>query len=200
MSAFYWSAATPGGILDFPADLVRFTIVAADVPLISIETGHVGVPVRFPAGSLPALTETAIARAEAGAEVTACDEDTERLLIKEHRALAVIRDGGTSSASEASSTCSEEDAENYVTFLESETEEIPVSKPTRRRLKKRRMRAEPFFRECLPGWRARAHQDLFSPARPPIRVGIVQLAQRRWSHAPPGGVRCSCDLRWAAGS
>ena len=142
MPAVHRRVTPAGGILDFPAECVRFSVVSADVPLVSIDTGHVGVPVRFPAGCLPAVSEDAIARAEGGAEVTACDEDTERLLMKDHRAMTVSKDAEPipAPASEGSSECSGEDVENYVTF-----QVMPVSKPTRKRAKGRRMRAEPFF-------------------------------------------------------
>ena len=104
-----------GGILDFPAECVRFSVVSADVPLVNIDTGHVGVPVRFPAGCLPAVSEAAIARAEAGAEVTACDEVTEQRLMKDHRTMTVSKDvedvPTPEPVSDCSSECSCEDAE-----------------------------------------------------------------------------------------
>ena len=138
--------------MDLPAYLVRLSRVEEAIPLISLATGHVGVPVRYPSGTIPAVSDSALARAEAGEEVTACDDDVEHLLGRngEHHALAVAVDEGSDLSAlcpvaegpldDESSICSGEDAENFVTFMESEVEE----KPARRPGKGRRMRAEPF--------------------------------------------------------
>ena len=94
--------------MDLPADQVRLSKVEVAIPLLSLETGHVGVPIRFPTETTPVVCDAAIARAVAGAEVTACDETVEQRLGQrsaDHATLAVgLR--SLEDSSEDESSCS----------------------------------------------------------------------------------------------
>ena len=160
----------------------------AEVKLMDMPTGHVAAPIfgsdfQLHAAKTPQPTESAFDMCEKGAEVAVCDLELEKKLepvvfsVCVHAVGLDMADTSDSNRSEGSlgsdrgeslkqlmakgeSDCTSgsdgSDRDNGIHVTYDSMEDVRLLQ------RKSRMRAAPFFKECTPGWRARA-RGLVSP-------------------------------------
>ena len=140
------------------------------VSLRPVASGHVAVEL-WSGGQIP--SDEAFALCEEGQEMSVCAPDIENVLVHVAFSAECVQCHAVEFGSGSSRPAPTTQKKCYIFRDATDTdniyaddEHVPI--PCKQRLSQRRMRAEPFYRECTespgPGWRARA-RDLFPAAR-----------------------------------